>query len=202
MASEQYSSFQIGKMLNVSRQAVNQWIDKGYIESYRTPGGHRRVRKEDLLSFLTSRNIPVPEAMQEKPNRNVKTGSPLVYMVDDDTDFLELMSQALKTNMPSAQLTLFDNGYDALIAIGAHQPDVLLLDLKMPNINGLEVCQHLKKNPKTADLPIIVVSAYDSQAWRENLESLKVDQFYSKTQPLLETAEKIAGYVNSRVEVA
>lgn len=198
MTSEQFSSFQIGKMLNVSRQAVNQWIDKGYIQSYRTPGGHRRVRRADLMNFLKERNIPVPEVLLKSFSDNGHVRS-RIMVIDDDQDYLALIQQAIITQLPKADVMLFSNGYDALMALGANPPDLLVLDLKMPNIDGFEICARLKSNARTQMLPIFVVSALDGGELRQRLESLGVTAFCTKSSSVLEIGTRIADLVRTRL---
>lgn len=197
MTSEQFSSFQIGKMLNVSRQAVNQWIDKGYIQSYRTPGGHRRVRRADLIGFLKERKIPIPEVLQKSIDDRANEVQPRIMMIDDDEDFLVLMQQAILEQLPRAQVSLFSNGYDALVALGANIPDLLVLDLKMPKIDGLEVCQRLKSNQRTKGLPILILSAHCSPEQVAAANELGVSQIVSKATPILELASRVSDLVRT-----
>jgi len=199
MTVEQFSSFQIGKLLSVSRQAVNQWIDKGYMASYRTPGGHRRVRRNDLMDFLRERNIPVPEPLLRKrsPGHDSAAVRHRIMIVDDDEDFLELMKHAFLDQMSDIEVSLFDNGFDALVAIGSQLPDMLVLDLKMPKMDGVEVCRHLKQNPLTASLPIVVVTVHRVQQWEDHLKALNVHQIFSKTTPLLEIVDQICAQLSS-----
>lgn len=202
MSSEQFSSFQIGKMLNVSRQAVNQWIDKGYIQSYRTPGGHRRVRRADLIGFLKERSIPIPEMLQKTLTDRVNEVQPRIMMIDDDEDFLVLMQQAILEQLPRAQVSLFSNGYDALVALGAHAPDLLILDLKMPNIDGLEVCRRLKSNQRTRNLPILILSAHEPEEYRQAFIELGVDQILCKSMSILDIASQISDQVRNGITAA
>lgn len=197
MTSEQFSSFQIGKMLDVSRQAVNQWIDKGYIQSYRTPGGHRRVRRADLIGFLKERKIPIPEVLQKSIDDRANEVQPRIMMIDDDEDFLVLMQQAILEQLPRAQVSLYSNGYDALVAIGANPPDLLVLDMKMPKIDGPEVCQRLKSNQRTKSLPIMMVTAHEAEADVAQLSELGVSQVINKATPILEIASRISDMVRS-----
>jgi excisionase family DNA binding protein len=205
MSYEQFSSFQIGKMLNVSRQAVNQWIDKGYIHSYRTPGGHRRVRRDDLLNFLKTRNIPVPAVLQEfvaggAPGAAAAAvGGPTVMMVDDDIDFSTLLISSLKKQFSDVDFQAFDNGFDALVSIGNNPPDVLTLDLKMPNINGLEICRRLKDNDLTREISIIIVTAHDTPEWRDALAQMGITQICSKSNPFNEIVDKIAETIRAEM---
>ncbi len=192
MTYVQFSSFQIGKMLNVSRQAVNQWIDKGYIKSYRTPGGHRRVKRDDLINFLKTRNIPIPESLEVGAVGEPSPSAPLhIMLLDADQDFLASLEQAIRGELPSTQISRFQDGYDALVAVGAHSPDLLVLDLDLPNIDGLEVCRRLKDNPLTSALPIIVLSR-DPGSLGNRLSGFKVDQVMDKSTPLPELATGIA----------
>lgn len=198
MALEQFSSYQIGKMLDVSRQAVNQWIDKGYIRAYRTPGGHRRVRREDLIGFLEARGIPIPDSLHGLGAGEGTRQQIRVMVVDDDTDYSTLLTTALQERVAHIEIQTFNNGYDALVDIGAHAPDVVILDLQMPKIDGIEVCRRLKQNDRARNLPILVVTAHDS---RENIEALRamhVDQVFSKNEPLKDIADSLALYLHRR----
>jgi len=81
-----------------------------------------------------------------------------VLVVDDDPDIIDFLENALE-----------DAGYLVLAAVGAEslgvahetQPAVILLDINMPGMNGVEVSQRLRTNPMTADIPIVVMSAQD-----------------------------------------
>ncbi len=81
-----------------------------------------------------------------------------VLVVDDDPDIVDFLETALE-----------DEGYLVLAAVGAEalgvahetQPDIILLDINMPGMNGVEVSQRLRANPVTADIPIVVMSAQD-----------------------------------------
>jgi len=81
-----------------------------------------------------------------------------VLVVDDDPSIVDFLENALE-----------DAGYLVLAAVGAEslgvahetQPDVILLDINMPGMNGVEVSQRLRANPMTADIPIVVMSAQD-----------------------------------------
>jgi excisionase family DNA binding protein len=199
MSHTQYSSFQIAKMLNVSRQAVNQWIDKGYIDSYRTPGGHRRVARRDLIAFLHSRNIPIPyELENSNSSQQSKSREPAfeIVMIDDDEDFLILVQQALDELIPNVRFRKYTNGLDGLIAIGAERPNLVLLDMRMPNLNGAEVVKRLKTNALTDSLPIIVITAYEEVPDVQVARKLKVEQVISKSRPLMEIARQIVQFVN------
>ena len=199
MSLEQLSSYQIGKMLHVSRQAVNQWIDKGYIPSYRTPGGHRRVRREDLILFLKERKIPIPEILQQTIMAEQGVTDFQVMLVDNDEDFLRLFRHAIEEKLPAAEIVAFNNGYDALVAIGRRKPNLLVLDVKMPKIDGTELCRRLNANPLTQNLPIMVLTAHSSPHAREGLKSLQIVQIHTKSEPIARIADRISTFMHQMI---
>jgi putative two-component system response regulator len=79
-----------------------------------------------------------------------------ILVVDDEPNNLQVLRQILKDHY---QLIFAPNGEKALQAVDTHHPDLVLLDIMMPGISGYEVCQQLKSNPVTENIPVIFVSA-------------------------------------------
>ena len=79
-----------------------------------------------------------------------------ILIVDDEPNNLQLLRQILKTDY---LLTFAKNGQDALEAAEKHRPDLILLDIMMPIMDGYEACRRLKKNPVTAKIPVIFITA-------------------------------------------
>ena len=88
-----------------------------------------------------------------------------VLVVDDEPEFLELMTYNL--GRAGFDVLSATNGLDAIILTRRRQPDIVLLDIRMPGLDGISVCQVLNRNPETARIPIIMVSALDNAATRE-----------------------------------
>ncbi len=78
-----------------------------------------------------------------------------VLIVDDDIISLQLLNKILEIEY---NVEIADNGHSALEKAFENVPDIILLDVKMPGISGYEVCEELKKNPKTAEVPVIFIS--------------------------------------------
>lgn len=79
-----------------------------------------------------------------------------ILIVDDEPNNLQVLRQILKDHY---QLLFAPNGEKALQAVEAHHPDLVLLDIMMPGISGYEVCQRIKANPATENIPVIFISA-------------------------------------------
>lgn len=82
-----------------------------------------------------------------------------ILIVDDQLSNLKVLDSVLKNNNYKVKKAM--DGETALISVETDQPDLILLDIKMPNLDGYEVCQKIKSNPQTQDIPIIFISALD-----------------------------------------
>lgn len=101
-----------------------------------------------------------------------------VLLVDDEQVNLDLFEAILAPE--GYEIRCAATGEEALAAVEAARPDLILLDLMMPGISGLEVCRRLKENPETAPIPIIVVTAMGQPATKEASLTSGVDDFVVK----------------------
>lgn len=85
------------------------------------------------------------------------TDQPRIIIVDDTPESLEMLSQLLM--IKGYNIHPVTSGQEALPAIHDMQPDLVLLDIMMPDMNGFEVCRHLKADAQTRDIPVIFISA-------------------------------------------
>jgi len=146
------TSTEVGNLLQVNPSSVKKWVNEGHIVAFRTPGGHRRIRAADLVHFLDQHKIPVPKPLQEAGRRRL-------LVVDDDSAQLKAIGRALKRYAERVDLHLIDNGIDALIRIGATRPHLVVMDVYMPGLDGIEVCRRLKANPETQEVMVVLASA-------------------------------------------
>lgn len=138
-------------MVGVAVSSVSRWIDEGKLIAGRTPGGHRRIERDDLIQFLRQQKLRIPSGL--KPSR------PKVLIVDDDKQFARWLQEEIQERFPNCDLTLAFNGYTAGEIIGHSKPQVIILDLRLPGIDGFEVCSRLKSNPLFKDTGVIAVTA-------------------------------------------
>lgn len=145
------TSHQVGRLLSVSRRSVNNWIEQGRIEAFRTPGGHRRVRAADLIAFLNANDMPIPSDLDVVARRRI-------VIVDDDERQLRSYRRLLSPLDAHADVRLFTRGIDALLEIGAFAPDTVVLDILMPGLDGLEVCRRIKAGERTRHIDVLMCS--------------------------------------------
>jgi excisionase family DNA binding protein len=150
-ADRYFSSHEVSEILGVTPSSVVKWIGAGLLSAFRTPGGHRRVSATELVRFSWQHGMPIPEAL-----RGLAISKVLV--ADDDSRFLSAIKRAFKVHADEFRLQTADNGVEALMWIGCLKPDVLILDVHMPGLDGFDVLKRLKANPHTEAMTVIAIS--------------------------------------------
>ncbi len=118
-----------------------------------------------------------------------QTKTPIVLVVDDNLQNLELL-QACLEDMDCKTLPAHD-GIEALKIIADNPPDLILLDVMMPKMSGFEVCRRLKNDPKTTDIPVIMVTALNEFGDIERGIDSGTDDFISKPVNKLELLTRV-----------
>jgi len=158
------TSHEVGDLLQVNPSSVKKWVNEGRIAAFRTPGGHRRIRVADLVAFLDRHDMPIP-------SRLAAAGKKRLLIVDDDVVHLRALERRLKQYKARVQVELTENGIDALVLVGSFKPHLIVLDVYMPDLDGLEVCRRLKRKPETQNIGVIVTSAHLTKAVEEDAMS-------------------------------
>lgn len=170
------TSSEVGELLQVNSSSVKNWIEQGRITAFRTPGGHRRIRAADLVAFLDTHKMPIPANLESAGRRRL-------LIVDDDLTHLRTMGRLLKQRYEDrVQVALTSNGIDALVLVGSFKPNLIVLDVFMPEIDGLEVCRRLKANPDTRNIEVIVASGHLTAEIEDN--ALRAGARRCLTKPL------------------
>ena len=177
--------FQASKICNVSPKTITNWIEAGHINAYKTVGGHRRIQRADMIAFMQKQGIPLPEPYEVlRKNR--------ILVVDDDAIVVETLVQALKEDENGYEVQSARDGFEAGLKVKAFRPHLIVLDIMMPGIKGDEVCKQIKSNKETADIKILVLSAYLDQDTFKKMKANGADTCFSKPLQIPQFKEEIA----------
>lgn len=147
-----YTTGEIAGFCHVTINAVKKWIASGKLNAFRTPGGHFRVSKEDFIAFLGKYKLDIKEGMFPERKK--------ILIIDDEKDVVEYIKGALESMQMGFLIETAGDGYEALIKVGDFKPELLVLDIRMPKIDGFEVCRRIKGDQSTKDIKILAVTAY------------------------------------------
>lgn len=143
------------ELLLVSPVTIRQWAQKGELPARTTPGGHRRFDMKDLVDFASSKGIDIDLNHEEEKKGHLK-----VLLVDDDPQILGLLEELISTKVEGSQIEKASDGFETGQKMANFLPDVVILDVMMPGINGMTVCKNIRSNPDTKFTKIIAVTGF------------------------------------------
>jgi excisionase family DNA binding protein len=161
---------QAAKYLGVAQSTMRKWSDLGRVSAFYTPGGHRRYRRSDLDRFL-DRSGPSPATTGP-------TAGPLVLIVDDD----ERLREYVRVNLEAEGYEVREagSGPAALEALGERSPDLILLDVMMPQVDGWETLRQIQEHTGIGAIPVIMFSGKVDEESAAEAESRGARAFIGK----------------------
>jgi excisionase family DNA binding protein len=178
--------YKASQLCKVSSKSIINWIEAGHIKAYKTVGGHRRIKRSDLEDFMRRQGIPMP--VKDEPANDRKR----ILVVDDDPIIVETIVQALEEDEFDYEVISAADGFEAGLQVNHFRPDLLILDIMMPDIKGNEVCRKIKSSPDTQNTKIIVLSAYLDEEKFEEMKAYGADMCFSKPLPLPQLKEEVS----------
>lgn len=149
---QSFSTSEVARYCHVTADTIRKWAEAGRITVFKTPGGHRRIRREDLIRFLRENDIPIHSDLSDD---GVK-----VLVVDDEKAVISVIRRFLERCQTSFEVNVAMDGFEAGHQVGTFRPHVVFLDLRLPGIDGFEVCQRIKASPDGAATSIIAMTGY------------------------------------------
>jgi len=173
---EVLSTFEVAKIVGVHHQTVNSWVRKGWLPAARTPGGHRRINREELDKFLRRhQQRSSPQTVNEE-----NTGHLLV--VEDDEDTRTALVRNLQERFPALEVSYAIDGYDAGRKLSRRVPQLVFLDLMMPGLDGFHVLRDIRSDNRLRSCNVVVVTGFLN---RENgQEALRIGADLVLTKPV------------------
>jgi excisionase family DNA binding protein len=145
------------KRLGVSLRTVQLWVESGALPAWKTPGGHRRIPVEAIEKVLANQTAAFARPLRIQP------GGMEVLLVEDDPFQRELIAGMLKCSVPNLQLRTAEDGFEGLIRVGQRTPDVLIADIAMPGMDGLQMLRSLMARHEFNAVRVVVISGLSAE---------------------------------------
>ena len=182
-----FTTGEAADICKVSQQTIIRCFDSGRLKGFRVPGSRfRRIPREALIAFMKDNGIP-PDALQ--------SGKSKVLVVDDDPEIVELFVDVLERD-GRFEVKTAATGYDAGMMTQEFNPDLIILDYMLPDVNGNVVCQTIRSKPEFAQTKIIIVSGVVNQDEINDLLKAGADEFVKKPFNIEKIIERIGQLLN------
>lgn len=184
-----FTTMEVGRMLGVNYTTVNNWIRAGKLPAYQTPGGHRRIMEDELREFLSKFGMPAPPELNDRPR---------ILIVDDEASYLNMLKRWFE-RYTDYNVSATGNSVEALLIAGEEKPALMLLDILMPGMDGVEVCKMIKSRPGTRVIKVIGISGKADAETRKELIAAGALECLDKSLAMPELMEIVDRYLRGRV---
>jgi len=171
-----FSALEVAKICGVVNQTVINWIRAGHLRSSTTPGGQFRVYPDDLKTFLVEKGMKIPAGLQALFRQSGLT----ILIVEDDRVFNDLVKVQVQRMYPEAIVLQAFDGFEAGTSLGVKKPQVVLLDLNLPGVDGYELCRRIKDEPGFERPLVFAMTSSNEPGLEQRMKALGADAFFSK----------------------
>ena len=181
-----FATSDIARYCGVSVVHVNRWIKQGKLKAYRYPRGKYKITEQDFREFLEKNNIPIIGSFFSRmEGRKILIG-------EDNKDFAVILKELIEGQFNDVEVEIANDGYEVLFRIGEIKPDLLIMDIRMPKLDGLEVCRQIKKESgELSKVKIIAMTGHSAVYSEEMVLDNGADAFLPKPFKGVQLLEKI-----------
>jgi excisionase family DNA binding protein len=175
----------VASYCEVTSAAVIKWIDSGKLPVFTTPGGHYRILRSDFRDFLMRHGMFIDEGYFGK-GRSKKR----ILIVDDEPTVVTFIEGALRLEA-KYELSTAGDGFDAGQQVATFKPDLIILDIMLPGMDGFEVCTRVKTDAATRDVKILAITGFATEENIGKILHAGADDYLAKPLKLQELQTKV-----------
>jgi excisionase family DNA binding protein len=178
-----FTTGEVAQICKVSQQTVIRCFDSGRLKGFKVPGSRfRRIPRESLILFMKDNGIPLD---------HLESGKKRILVVDDDQAIVEMFTELLERD-GRFDVETASTGFDAGVITEHFKPDVMLLDFKLPDINGTAVCRTVRANRTYEHMKIIAISGVADPDEVQELYDAGADDFIRKPFVISDVINRVA----------
>jgi two-component system response regulator RpaA len=182
-----FTTGEAAKICKVSQQTIIRCFDSGQLKGFRVPGSRfRRIPRESLYRFMKENSIPTDA---------LESGRRGILVVDDDPAVVELITEVLSRD-GRFDVKSVNNGFAAGMQAKEQHPDLIILDVMLPDINGKAVCQLIRSDPTMSDIKIICISGMVEEEKIDELKEAGADDFMHKPLDIDELVRRVCKHLD------
>jgi excisionase family DNA binding protein len=156
-----FTTIETAKLLGVSVRTVQLWVENGTLDAWKTAGGHRRIPTASVNTKLREQDINVVDKYKSK-QKNKR----ILIVEDNPTVSIFYMATIGSWKLP-VDITTAEDGFSGLVKIGQEVPDIVITDIYMPGMDGLQMIHSLYRSKIIEPKQMIIISGLDDEAIRE-----------------------------------
>jgi excisionase family DNA binding protein len=159
---EHNTTKEVAQILGLAVRSVQLMVDRGELDAWKTPGGHRRISRASVERWRAGRVNHPTESEAGAPERRSTAGQHArVLIIEDSVHYQKLLSLLLSQRFPDVQWRIADEGIAGLAMAGEWQPDVLIVDILLPGIDGATLITSLRTHRQFRGSQLMVVTSLD-----------------------------------------
>jgi excisionase family DNA binding protein len=166
-----YTTREVGRFCGVDLTTVINWVKNGRLKAYKTAGGHRRIKHQDLIDFMHKYSMPVPIDLRSKESLNI-------LLVNDDPKVKGLVSDALEQLHIKYKTTSTKDNFEIGYKLATFRPDIIVVDVELRLIDGLKLIEKIRRYEK--EEKIIALTSASAQDMKTRVKVAGADIIMSK----------------------
>ena len=191
-----YSALEVANICGVVNQTAINWIRNGYLKAFSTPGGQYRIYLEDLIDFMKKRNMRIPAEVLNAFQQN-KPLSASILVIDDDRGLNQVVTKYLEKQFPDSSIYQAFDGFEAGTIIGEKKPNIILLDLNLPGVNGEDLYKKINASEEYGKPIVCVMTASREESIVEKFKEMGALHHFIKPLNLVEISDSVKKIIES-----
>jgi excisionase family DNA binding protein len=149
-----YTTIETSKLLGVSVRTIQLWVERGALDAWKTAGGHRRIVRQSVDDYIEK------QQKSHRPSSERKS----ILIVEDNPTVAKFYQAAINSWDLDVDLICKQDGFEGLLEIGRSMPDLLITDIYMPGMDGLQMIRSLYKSELISSERMIVISGLSKES--------------------------------------